>query len=78
MRRAFWVAVGLGAGATAAVLVSRWMHRQSERMAPSNIGQQLGEAARDLGQLAREALAEYRRGAADKEAEIRARLESTS
>ena len=76
MRRAFWVAVGLGAGVTAAVLVSRWMRKQTERMAPANIGQQLGGAARDLGQLAREAMEEYRKGAAEKEAEIRARLGS--
>ena len=74
MRRAFWVAVGLGAGVTAAVLVSRWMRKQSERMAPANIGQQLSGTARDIGQLAREALEEYRKGAAEKEAEIRARL----
>ena len=52
------------------------MRRQGERMAPANIGQQLGETARDLGQLAREAMEEWRRGAAEKEAEIRAQLES--
>jgi hypothetical protein len=71
----FWTAVGLGAGVTAAILVSRWMRKQSERMAPANIGQQLGGAARDLGQLAREAMEEWRKGAAEKEAEIRAQLE---
>ena len=76
MRRLFWTALGLGAGVTAAVLTSRWMRRQSERLAPANIGQQLGEAARDLGQLAREALQEWRTGMAEKEAEIRAQLDS--
>ena len=77
MRRAFWVAVGLGAGVAAAVMVSRFMRRQTERMSPANIGQQLSGTARDIGQLAREALDEYRRGAAEKEAEIRAQLESS-
>ena len=77
MRRMFWTALGLGAGVTAAILVSRWMKRQSERMAPANIGQQLGETARDIGQLARETMEEWRKGAAEKEAEIRAQLEST-
>jgi hypothetical protein len=76
VRRLFWTALGLGAGVTAAVLTSRWMRRQSERLAPANIGQQLGEAARDLGQLAREALQEWRTGMAEKEAEIRAQLDS--
>jgi hypothetical protein len=77
VRRAFWVALGLGAGATAAIIASRWMRRQTERMAPANIGQQLGSTARDLGQLAREAVDEWRRGAAEKEAEIRAQLDAT-
>jgi hypothetical protein len=76
VRRGFWVAVGLGAGVTAAILVSRWMRRQSQRMAPANIGQQLGDTARGLGQLAREAMEEWRRGAAEKEAEIRAQLDA--
>jgi hypothetical protein len=75
MRRAFWVALGLGAGATAAVLASRWMRRQSERMAPANVGRQLGDTARDFGQLLREALEEWRKAAAQKEAEIRAQLD---
>ena len=75
MRRLFWTAVGLGAGVTAAVLVSRWMRKQSERMAPANMGRQVQGTFRDLGQLVREALDEGRRGMAEKEAEIRAQLD---
>jgi hypothetical protein len=75
MRRMFWTALGLGAGVTAAVMTSRWMRRQGERMAPANVGRQLGDAARDLGQLAREALEEWRKGMAEREAEIRAQLD---
>jgi hypothetical protein len=71
----FWTAVGLGAGVTAAVLVSRWMRRQTERMAPANVGRQLGDTARDVGQLLREAAEEWRKGMAEKEAEIRAQLD---
>ena len=74
MRRGFWVALGLGAGVTAAVLTSRWMRKQTERMAPANVGRQLGDTARDLGQLLSEALEEWRKGSAEKEAEIRAQL----
>ena len=76
MRRLFWTALGLGAGVTAAVLTSRWMRKQSERMAPSNVGRQLGDTARDIGQLLQEALEEWRKGMAEKEAEIRAQLDS--
>ena len=46
-------------------------------MAPANVGQQLGSTARDIGQLAREAVEEWRKGAAEKEAEIRAQLEQS-
>ena len=76
MRRLFWTALGLGAGVTAAVITSRWMRKQSERMAPANVGRQLGDAARDLGQLLQEAVEEWRKGMADREAEIRAQLDS--
>ena len=76
MRRLFWTALGLGAGVTAAVLTSRWMHKQTERMAPANVGRQLGDTARDIGQLLQEALEEWRKGMAEKEAEIRAQLDS--
>ena len=76
MRRLFWTALGLGAGVTAAVITSRWMHKQSERMAPANVGRQLGDAARDLGQLLQEAVEEWRKGMAEREAEIRAQLDS--
>jgi hypothetical protein len=75
MRRVFWVAVGLGAGATAAVMVSRWMRRQADRMAPANVGRELQNGFRDLGQLFREAFAEGRQAMREKEAEIRSALE---
>ena len=76
MRRMFWTALGLGAGVTAAVLTSRWMRRQSERMGPANVGRQVGDAARDVGKLVRGALDEWRTGMAEKEAEIRAQLDT--
>lgn len=74
MRRAFWVAVGLGAGVTAAVMVSRWMRRQRERLSPVNIGSQLAEGARDLGRLVREAVDEGRHAFIEKEQELKASL----
>ena len=76
MRRAFWVAVGLGAGVTAAVMVSRWARRQRERMAPANLAKQAGDGFRDLGSLLSAAVSEFRAGMAEKEAELRAELEA--
>ena len=77
MRRIFWLALGLGAGATAAVFAARWMRRQSERMAPANIGRQASQAASDLGALVRAALAEGRSAAAAREAELRSEIEAS-
>jgi hypothetical protein len=70
----FWVAMGLGAGVSAAVLVSRWARRQAQRMAPPNLARQAGDAFRDVGSLIAEALSEFRQGVAEKESEIRASL----
>lgn len=74
MRRGFWVAVGLGAGVTAAVMVSRWMRRQRQRMSPANIGSQLAEGARDFRRLVQEALDEGRQAFIEKEEELKASL----
>jgi hypothetical protein len=75
MRRIFWLAVGLGAGATAAIMMARWTRRQAERMAPPNLARQAGETFRDLGSLVTEAFTEFRTGMAEKESEVRASLE---
>jgi hypothetical protein len=74
MRRVFWLAVGLGAGATAAVMMARWTRRQAERMSPPNLARQAGETVRDVGSLVTEALTEFRKGMAEKESEVRASL----
>ncbi|HVM12248.1 MAG TPA: hypothetical protein VM638_07220 [Actinomycetota bacterium] len=75
MRRAFWVALGLGAGVTSAILVSRWLRRQRERFSPSNIGAQVGEGVRDLRQLLGVSLEEGRRAMREHEAEIRSAID---
>lgn len=74
MRRIFWLAVGLGAGATAAVLAARWVRRQQERLSPATLGAQVSEGARDLGRLVREAVEEGRRAMREREEEIRRSL----
>jgi len=78
MRRLFTLALGLGAGATAAVLVSRWMRKQREAVAhavsPANIGRQIAEGGRDFGSLLKAAAGDFRAGMADREAEIRAAI----
>lgn len=72
MRRVFWLALGLGAGSTAAVLASRWVRRQRERLVPANLVPQAGEVLKDTARLLGEAVREFRRGMSAKEAELRA------
>jgi hypothetical protein len=76
MRRAFWLAAGLGAGVAGAIMVSRWMRRQRDRLSPANIGAQVSEGLRDLGELFREAVTEAREATREREAEIWAEVEA--
>jgi hypothetical protein len=74
MRRSFWVALGLGAGATGAVVTSRWAKRQARRVAPATIAREARGGLLDLGKLVSESIAEGRRAMADREEELRADL----
>jgi DNA-binding IclR family transcriptional regulator len=74
VRRVFWLALGLGAGATGAVLAARWFERQTRRMAPANLARQVGGTVRDLSALVGEAMREFRQGMAEKESEFRSSL----
>ena len=74
MPRVFWLAVGLGAGATAVVLMGRWARKQAQAFAPPNLARQAAETMRDVGSLVSEVLREFRVGASEKEAEVRAAL----
>jgi hypothetical protein len=74
MRRSFWVALGLGAGATGAVVTSRWARRQAKKVAPTTIAREARGGLLDLGKLVSESIAEGRRAMADREEELRTEL----
>jgi hypothetical protein len=74
VRRIFWVAVGLGAGATVAFVATRWARQKSQQLAPANLGRQAVETGRDVGRLLKQAASEFRAGMTEREAEIRATL----
>jgi hypothetical protein len=74
MRRIFWLALGLGVGATTVVVASRWARKQAERVAPANVIRQAGGALKDFGALLGEAAREFRAAAAEKEELIRSSL----
>lgn len=74
MRRLFWVALGLGAGVAGAVIGTRFIRRQTQRVAPSNLAREARGGMMDLAKLVSESLAEGRRAMEDKEVELRSRL----
>jgi hypothetical protein len=74
VRRIFWLAVGLGAGVTVAVMATRWARQKTEQFAPANVARQAGNVVGDVGRLLREAAGEFRAGMTEKEAEIRASI----
>jgi len=74
VRRTFWVALGLGAGATGAVVASRWAKRQARKVAPTTIVREAKGGLLDLGKLVSESIAEGRQAMAERELELRAEL----
>ena len=71
IRRGFWVAFGLAAGATAAILGSRWARKQADRVAPATLAREAKGGVLDLGKLVSESIAEGRRAMEDRERELR-------
>jgi hypothetical protein len=71
VRRAFWLAVGLGAGATGAVLASRWARRQARKVAPQALAREARGGILDLTKLVAESIEEGRREMEQRERELR-------
>ena len=71
IRRGFWVALGLGAGAASAVIASRWARRQADRVAPATLAREAKGGVLDLGKLVSESIAEGRRAMEERERELR-------
>jgi len=75
VRRIFWLSVGLGAGATAVIMASRWLDKQKRKLSPASLGHQAAGAVSGLAGTLADAARQYREAAAEKEAEIRAQLD---
>ncbi len=71
MRRLFWVALGLGAGAAGAIVTLRFARRQAERVAPSRLAREAKGGLMDLAKLVSESVAEGQRAMRDREDELR-------
>lgn len=74
MRRGFWVALGLGAGATGAVIASRWTKKQARRVAPQTLAREAKSGILDLSRLVSESLQEGKHAMKARERELRAEL----
>ena len=73
MRRLFWLALGLGAGATGAILAGRWAKRQANKVAPATIAREARGGILELSKLVAESLEEGRRAMREREEELRTR-----
>jgi hypothetical protein len=78
VRRGFWVALGLGAGATSAVIASKWARKQAGRVAPATLAREAKGGFLDLGKLVSESIAEGRRAMEDRERELRGEIPAAS
>ena len=72
MKRAFSVALGLGAGLLIGAYVIKRLDEAQQAVAPTHLAGQAGRAAASLGERFREAAAAGREAAAAREAELRA------
>ena len=76
-RRGFWVALGLGAGATGAVMASRWARKHAARVAPATLAREAKGGLLDLGKLVSESIAEGRQAMEERERELRGEVPAT-
>jgi hypothetical protein len=72
VKRGFWVALGLGAGATGAILASRWTKKQAQRVAPQSLAREAKGGLLDLSKLVSESIQEGKQAMAEREAQLRA------
>jgi hypothetical protein len=71
VRRVFWVALGLGAGAASAILASRFVRKQTAKVAPANLAREARGGMMDLAKLVSDSLAEGKAAMHQKEDELR-------
>ncbi len=71
MRRIFWLALGLGAGAAGAVMTARFARKQAQKVAPASLAREAKGGILELSKLVSESLAEGKRAMQEKEEELR-------
>jgi hypothetical protein len=71
LRRAFWIALGLGAGAAGAVMTMRFARRQAQKVAPATLAREARGGIMDVARLFSESIEEGKAAMREKEDELR-------
>jgi sensor histidine kinase regulating citrate/malate metabolism len=74
VRRIFWLALGLGAGAAGAILTTRFARRQMQKVAPSTIAREARGGLLELSRLVSESIAEGKRAMQEAERDARSSI----
>jgi hypothetical protein len=74
VRRLFWLALGLGAGAASAILASRFVRKQTAKVAPANLAREARGGMMDLAKLVSDSLSEGKAAMQQKEDQLRSEL----
>jgi hypothetical protein len=72
VKRLFWLALGLGAGAAGAIMTARFARRTMHKVAPSTVARDARGGLLDLSKRVSESIEEGRRAMQEKEEELRA------
>jgi len=75
VRRLFWVALGLGAGAASAIIASRFVRKQTAKVAPANLAREARGSMMDLARLVSESINDGKIAMQQRELELRSGLE---
>jgi hypothetical protein len=75
VRRLFWVALGLGAGAASAIIASRFVRKQTAKVAPATLAREARGGMMDLARLVSESINEGKVAMQQRELELRTELE---
>jgi hypothetical protein len=70
----FWLALGLGAGAASAIVATRFVRKQTAKVAPANLAREARGSMLDLAKLVSESMAEGKQAMRQKEDELRSGL----
>jgi len=71
VKRLFWLALGLGAGAAGAIMTARFARRQMDKVAPSTLAREARGGLLDLSRRVSESMEEGRRAMQEKEEQLR-------